>query len=902
MHKQEIIALLNLLPGLIRAFEPIYMTVAPPLTRAVAGIASAFAAVVNALDKLGPGSRAILGLTLISAKLGVLVPALKGLAGLTGLDKVLAKIPGLGGLAGGGGIMGIRGPVAPGSAANPIAVTGLGGGGGALSTAENDALKGAGAADTSLSAAGVAKLLATPAVSAAVLSAAAVGADYGLHKLFPSVFPEPHFSTQPVGYGNFDPLSAFQNFGPNAPLRRVNSNFGRTQLGAVGGPTSGQAPAPPRDFSAFIQALANLEQHKAGIAQTAAALDQLAAKAAKLGDVPYNLAGRLGAELLKTRNVASAGVQTLLREFDRLPPGVHVRAEAAMVQMATTLKTVGVLSQRQVADLLGSMLSITQSEMAEIKKTVGSNLGKAAEVGSAAMSTLATNVYTAMQAGDLTTGQAMQIIVRETQKVLDQFGGAKLTVPQVEGLAALELNVTQYVASKGGMNGAAGLGGAATGGRIDRPMMIVGEEAPAFHEFVIAVNPAYRERNLGLWAQAGHDLGIPGFAHGGITAPKVTGAGGLAGAVRGAANFATKAANAFISSHMPALGAGHGGGVSAAGLSGGLVSIVDQISRQKGWNPADWLGVISLESGGSMTATNPSSGAYGIAQFIQGAGEYYQWGGNPNTLSGQLVAMANYIASRYGSPTAALAHEHALHWYRKGGVIGRRHHRHHHSSGGAGLPSRTRSHHALSPAALDASAGGIDSAVGLLGLIEDLPPGTSLTALGISPAILAALGLGRSHTQRLVGTGLSYFQNLAASGQTLTPAQLGQAKTGVHALNALLTKEETPLEKELRYWQHRLPHLHGHKRTDALSKIGTLAQSLINLQATIAQNNDGLSQLTDATNSNTRATSANTQATATMTGSVAFTYQGQTYLGSLSSDKRHVAWDWWLNDGEAEPG
>jgi hypothetical protein len=47
-------------------------------------------------------------------------------------------------------------------------------------------------------------------------------------------------------------------------------------------------------------------------------------------------------------------------------------------------------------------------------------------------------------------------------------------------------------------------------------MAIVGEQAPAHPEYVLATNPAYRNRNLALWSQAGAAMGVPGFALGGI--------------------------------------------------------------------------------------------------------------------------------------------------------------------------------------------------------------------------------------------------------------------------------------------------------------------------------------------------------------------------------------------------
>lgn len=69
------------------------------------------------------------------------------------------------------------------------------------------------------------------------------------------------------------------------------------------------------------------------------------------------------------------------------------------------------------------------------------------------------------------------------------------------------------------------LGANATGGLVNRPMVMVGEEAPRHPEMVIASNPAYRARNLEYWAQAGRMLGVRGFDGGGL----VGGAASLAG-------------------------------------------------------------------------------------------------------------------------------------------------------------------------------------------------------------------------------------------------------------------------------------------------------------------------------------------------------------------------------------
>lgn len=117
---------------------------------------------------------------------------------------------------------------------------------------------------------------------------------------------------------------------------------------------------------------------------------------------------------------------------------------------------------------------------------------------------------------------------------------------------------------------------------------------------------------------------------------------------------------------LPAASYTPAGATAASGSVAALKPTLDSIAQSMGWDAnqvAAWQGVITRESGGSLTARNPSSGAYGIAQFINGPGEYARYGGNATTVPGQLTAMANYIRQRYGTPAAALAHENAAGWY-----------------------------------------------------------------------------------------------------------------------------------------------------------------------------------------------------------------------------------------------
>jgi soluble lytic murein transglycosylase-like protein len=104
-------------------------------------------------------------------------------------------------------------------------------------------------------------------------------------------------------------------------------------------------------------------------------------------------------------------------------------------------------------------------------------------------------------------------------------------------------------------------------------------------------------------------------------------------------------------------------GTSAA-ASGAWRSTQSAIARERGWSLADWNAVIQRESGGDPTARNPSSGAFGIGQFLGAtARAYAPYGALSTNPVLQIRAMARYIADRYGTPTAALAHERRYGWY-----------------------------------------------------------------------------------------------------------------------------------------------------------------------------------------------------------------------------------------------
>ncbi|WP_449372387.1 aggregation-promoting factor C-terminal-like domain-containing protein [Arthrobacter psychrolactophilus] len=70
------------------------------------------------------------------------------------------------------------------------------------------------------------------------------------------------------------------------------------------------------------------------------------------------------------------------------------------------------------------------------------------------------------------------------------------------------------------------------------------------------------------------------------------------------------------------------------------------------------------ESNWRTNATNPSSGAYGIAQSLP-ASRYGETGANDwlTNYRTQVDWGLGYIKERYGSPCGAWAHSEAIGWY-----------------------------------------------------------------------------------------------------------------------------------------------------------------------------------------------------------------------------------------------
>lgn len=305
---------------------------------------------------------------------------------------------------------------------------------------------------------------------------------------------------------------------------------------------------------------------------------------------------------------------------------------------------------------------------------------------------------------------------------------------------------------------------AASGMVTHSPTYLVGEDGSGHDEYVIPTNPRYRSsamRLLGglvgaLGMRQPTPLALGGVMRGPIhTGPVVQARGGsvdrqvalgfATGGISPASvtQFASNAGSGFAQQVSSAAAAAAGAGGSAV-PSSTVALLGEQMAAARGWTGPQWVAlndVAMRESGWSMTAKNPSSGAYGIAQFISGPSEYAQYGGNAGSPGGQIAAMLNYIAARYGTPTAAWAHEMSAGWYAKGGVLG-----------GAGIPFQVLDSGGYLPPGLSLSYNGLGRPEPVGGAMGG---GVNLTVhnhIGGSVAgeITAALRASEQRTMRLL--------------------------------------------------------------------------------------------------------------------------------------------------------
>jgi hypothetical protein len=208
---------------------------------------------------------------------------------------------------------------------------------------------------------------------------------------------------------------------------------------------------------------------------------------------------------------------------------------------------------------------------------------------------------------------------------------------------------------------------------VNRPTAIVGEGNTTHPEYVIPTDPKYRDRARGLWQQAGAQLmaegGVLGWAKGPLSKLRSIENSPygklLAGMTRSLVSGLGKKLASFS---LPS------GFAAAPKNVAGVVLLGQRLAAQLyGWIGAQWNALFQLwnnESGWNPNAQNPTSTAYGIAQFLNST-----WAtvGATKTSDpgGQIVAGLRYIRQAYGSPGNAWAkwQSRSPHWYDQGGPI-----------------------------------------------------------------------------------------------------------------------------------------------------------------------------------------------------------------------------------------
>jgi hypothetical protein len=129
---------------------------------------------------------------------------------------------------------------------------------------------------------------------------------------------------------------------------------------------------------------------------------------------------------------------------------------------------------------------------------------------------------------------------------------------------------------------------------------------------------------------------------------------------------AAKAAKAKAAKARAAANAAVKKKAAAATPSGSPRQIAQQMLGKYGWSSSQFSCLNPLwehESGWSVTAENPSSGAYGIPQALPGSQMATAGGDWHTNAATQIKWGLTYIQGRYGSPCGAWAHEQSAGWY-----------------------------------------------------------------------------------------------------------------------------------------------------------------------------------------------------------------------------------------------
>lgn len=253
------------------------------------------------------------------------------------------------------------------------------------------------------------------------------------------------------------------------------------------------------------------------------------------GDDPWGIAAGFTSSWGKAGKVNDKQIDNMIKDLRKMPPAAREAAEDAMVAQAQALVNKGKLSERAL-DRLRSRL-VSEWGLTSKQSTARVRAGATAILG----------VF-----GDLSdsVGGVLGVLEDNVNSALKAFGVQKEIDYSAKRVGNATLGSLQGVLGALGNTAGDLIDGRARGGEVNRPMIIAGEEAPLHNEWMIATNPAYRQDNIGYWVQAGHDLGIPGFAQGGqLPQYRVTGPEPMRSAGQRGVDYTTAVALKYLSKY-----------------------------------------------------------------------------------------------------------------------------------------------------------------------------------------------------------------------------------------------------------------------------------------------------------------------------------------------------------------
>lgn len=272
------------------------------------------------------------------------------------------------------------------------------------------------------------------------------------------------------------------------------------------------------------------------------------------------------------------------------------------------------------------------------------------------------------------TAQAAQSLVRDFQRQIDALKGKTVNVGvTASGSGGIVVTAGQLASKIFKLSHLAG-GGIVPGGysRADNHLAMLRSGEGVLQPGAVAALGGASFINSAN-ARFG-DVPVSHFASGGIAGTVPFVAGEAAADIGGWAGADLRSIlNSMIAQYKATAPAGGG----AAGPGGGTAAQnVALAQRTLGWTGGEFADLVRLwtrESGWNQYAYNASSGATGIPQALPytkmpRAAWLPSQGGSANVMA-QETWGAGYIRGRYGSPSAAWAHEMAFNWYDQGGVL-----------------------------------------------------------------------------------------------------------------------------------------------------------------------------------------------------------------------------------------